>query len=603
MTVPIVGDTLAEGNETFTVTLSQATGATIADGAGIGTILDDEVTVTIMSPTSAPTFDTTRALIQIGGTSTGVDVFLRGNVRWVNSAGGSGSASGSTNWAAQIPLAQGANVITVTATRFGGGMPPGEGTATDTITVNVGSFVSYLAEGATSDFLDTQFALLNPGALDTTAMLTFSPVGAAEVSHPVLVPAHTRVTVNPKTVPGLSMAEFSTKAESSQPLVVDRTMSWDATGYGAHAETAVVEPSTTWYLAEGATHSGFELFYLLQNPAPTPTRVRVRYLRPSGAPLEKDYVLLPTSRTNIWVDLEDIPGHGLALTSTDVSAVITSLDATPIIVERALYLTSQGRRFNAGHESTGVTSPALQWLLAEGATGPYFDLYVLIANPNATAATVRVTYLLVDGRTFTRTLTAPANSRSSILVDNETFDGGVTYPLADVAVSTTVTVENDVPVIVERALWWPGEFATWHEAHNSAGATTTGLAWALAEGEVGGPRNVETYVLLANPSSNVSPVTVTLYFDDGTTDTQSFRVEKSSRFNVDVRSMFASAAGRRFGVVVESQARSGADCTYLGSLYGLDCSAIGIVVERAMYWDAGGVHWAAGTNALATRLR
>ena len=28
-----------------------------------------------------------------------------------------------------------------------------------------------------------------------------------------------------------------------------------------------------------------------------------------------------------------------------------------------------------------------------------------------------------------------------------------------------------------------------------------------------------------------------------------------------------------------------------------------IVVERAMYSDAGGVHWAAGTNALATKLQ
>ncbi len=602
VTVPVVGDTQAEGNETFTVTLSQESGATIADGTGLGTILDNEVTVTITSPTGTPTFDATQALVRIGGAATGIRVQEGGHVSWVNSAGGSGSASGSAGWLADIPLVAGTNVITVTAHET---LSPGGATATDTITINVAAFVSYLAEGSTSDFLDTRFALLNPGAVDTTTTLTFSPVGAAQVSYPVPVPAHTQVTVDAKAVPGLSEAEFSTKAESSQPIVMDRTMSWDATGYGAHAETSVVAPSTVWYLAEGATHSGFDLFYLLQNPAQTPTTVRVRYLRPGGAlPLEKDYVLPPTSRTNIWVNVEDVPGHGLALASTDVSAVITSLDATPIIVERALYLTSQGRLFNAGHESTGVTAPALRWFLAEGATGPYFDLYVLIANPNDTAAAVRVTYLLVDGRTFTRTLTAPANSRSNIWVDFETFDGGLSYPLADVAVSTTVSVENDVPVIVERALWWPGEFSTWHEAHNSAGSTTTGLAWALAEGEVGGTRAVETYVLVANPStSSASPVKATLYFDDGTTAEQSFRVEKNSRFNIDVRTEFPAAAGRRFGVVVESQPRAAGDCTDLGALLGVDCSPIEVVVERAMYWDAGGVHWAAGTNALATRLR
>ncbi|MFG1424706.1 Calx-beta domain-containing protein [Roseixanthobacter glucoisosaccharinicivorans] len=40
--VDIVGDTAVEGNETFSVTLSNPSGATIADGTAIGTILDDD---------------------------------------------------------------------------------------------------------------------------------------------------------------------------------------------------------------------------------------------------------------------------------------------------------------------------------------------------------------------------------------------------------------------------------------------------------------------------------------------------------------------------------------------------------------------------------
>jgi hypothetical protein len=35
----------------------------------------------------------------------------------------------------------------------------------------------------------------------------------------------------------------------------------------------------------------------------------------------------------------------------------------------------------------------------------------------------------------------------------------------------------------------------------------------------------------------------------------------------------------------------------------LGLPAAEIVVERAMYSDALGVHWAAGTNAVATKLR
>jgi hypothetical protein len=138
--------------------------------------------------------------------------------------------------------------------------------------------------------------------------------------------------VDPKSIAGSSIAEFSTLVESDAELVVDRTMTWDAVDrYGAHAEKAVVAPASLWYFAEGATHSGFNLFYLLQNPNAASADVRVRYLRPSGAPLEKSYTLPPTSRTNIWVDVEDVPGLGLALSNTDVSAVVEVTNDQPII--------------------------------------------------------------------------------------------------------------------------------------------------------------------------------------------------------------------------------------------------------------------------------
>ncbi|MGV3517154.1 hypothetical protein [Luteitalea sp.] len=446
-------------------------------------------------------------------------------------------------------------------------------------------YTQYLAEGATSSFFDTQIALLNPGDTATTATMSFL-TGATAISHTVAVPAKTRVTVSPKTIPGLASAEFSTVVESNALLIVDRTMSWDGAGYGAHAETAVAAPATTWYLAEGATVGGFNLFYLLQNPSAQPTTVRVRYLRTSGDPLEKEYVLPPNSRTNIWVNVEEFPGLGAALASAEFSAVVESLDATPIIVERAMYLSNQGRTFNAGHESMGITTPATQWFLAEGATGTYFDLFVLIANPTATDANVTVTYLLGDGRTFSRDLVAPANQRSGIWVDVEQFPGISGFPLADVAVSTQVRSTNNVPLIVERAMWWPGDSTTWHEAHNSGGARTTGTKWALAEGEVGGARAQQTYILIANTSAFPGTALVTVLFEDGTSAQQTYALPASSRTNVPVSLDFPQAQGRRFGAIVESTGSTPAR----------------IVVERAMYNDAGGVTWAAGTNALATRI-
>jgi len=44
----------------------------------------------------------------------------------------------------------------------------------------------------------------------------------------------------------------------------------------------------------------------------------------------------------------------------------------PVIVERAMYLTTGGLFYGAGHESAGITAPATQWFFAEGATGDFF---------------------------------------------------------------------------------------------------------------------------------------------------------------------------------------------------------------------------------------
>jgi hypothetical protein len=425
--------------------------------------------------------------------------------------------------------------------------------------------------------------LLNQGDTATTAVLAFLQAGQAPITTAVAVPAHTRVTVNPKTIAGLATAEFATKVESDVPLVVDRTMSWDvASGYGAHAETAVAAPALTWYLAEGATHSGFNLFYLLQNPHPTEAQVRVRYLRPSGVPLEKTYTLPANSRTNIWVDYEAFPGLGTALGSTDVSAVVEVLTGPPIIVERAMYFDVPGQTFGAGHESAGITAPATDWFLAEGATGGYFDLFVLLANPGTSEAQVEATYLLPDGTTVVKPYTVAANARFNIWVDYEDAR------LADTAVSTTIRATNGVPIIVERSMWWPGDWTTWYEAHNAAGATTTGTRWAVAEGEVDAARNLETYLLVANTSATPADVQVTLWFEDGTSTAQTYAgIPAQSRFNVPVGVDFPQAAGRRFGAVVES----------------LGATPAQIVVERAMYWNAAGQHWAAGTNALATKIQ
>jgi len=242
--------------------------------------------------------------------------------------------------------------------------------------------------------------------------------------------------------------------------------------------------------------------------------------------------------------------------------------------------------FAAGHAGAGVPGPATTWFLAEGATGDFFDCFILIANAEDTDAQVEAEYLLPDGTTLTKQYVVAAHSRFNIWVDLED------PLLASTAVSTTLTSTNGVPIVVERAMWWPGETPYWQEGHDSVGATQSGVKWGLAEGESGGVRSTETYVLIANTSDYDGQVRVTVILEDGRRLEQVYPVVAKSRFTVPVGAFFPEAMGARYGVMVES----------LGAL------PAQIVVERAMYSDAvdaQGHHtpWAAGTDALGTRIR
>jgi hypothetical protein len=441
-----------------------------------------------------------------------------------------------------------------------------------------GLFRRYLAEGASGAFFRTRIAVANPDldpAHSAGVVLSFARGDGAIVRAPLPIPAGRRVTIVPATLAGLESADFSTVIESDRPLVVDRTMAWDLrsplvpSGYGAHSETAIASPSTRWYLAEGSTVLDFELFYLLQNPQSTSVEATVRFLRPSGAPIVRTYTLSPSSRTTIHVNAVDP-----LLADSDVSGEIVS--AAPIIVERAMYAGRRGQPFAIGTASMGVTAPATSWFLAEGATGAFFDTYVVMANPGAEPATVDTRFDKPDGSSVVRTDTIPPSSRFSIFVD-------AVPGLEATSVSTRVT--STAPIIVERAMYWPDGFFEYYEGHSSPGVTQAASTWALAEGESGGALLAQTYLLIANTADRPGLARITLLPEDGApAPSLELDLAPNSRMTVPLS---GGAAHSRFGVLVQS----------------LGATPVPIVVEGAFYWTVDGVLWAAGSNLVATRLQ
>ena len=200
---------------------------------------------------------------------------------------------------------------------------------------------------------------------------------------------------------------------------------------------------------------------------------------------------------------------------------------------------------------------------------------------------MRATYLLPDGTTLTKDYTVAAASRFTIWVDNETFDGQ--RLLATPSMSTILQSTNGVPVVVERAMWWPGGASgPWYEAHNSPGATSTGTAWALAEGEVGGAAGASTYMLVANTGAAAGERA-----RDGLR-----RRRRHGGAHVHGRRQQPLQRRRR-----RRLRRDGRPTPLRRAGREPRRTPAPIVVERAMYTNAGGRVWAAGTNALATKIR
>ena len=183
----------------------------------------------------------------------------------------------------------------------------------------------------------------------------------------------------------------------------------------------------------------------------------------------QEFTLAPLSRRTVDC------GAIAALVNTSFGIEVTFLDA-PGAAERAMYFgLPPDRLFKAGHESAGVTAPSTEWFLAEGATGLFFETFVLIANPNAGVADVTLTYVTETGAVVTRNKTVPANARITVNIEAEGSPA-----LDNAAVATRVL--SNIPVVVERARSWPFAPPLWFEAHNAFGVTAAGTRWGLAEG-------------------------------------------------------------------------------------------------------------------------
>ncbi|HEY5526958.1 MAG TPA: DUF5719 family protein [Candidatus Anoxymicrobiaceae bacterium] len=305
---------------------------------------------------------------------------------------------------------------------------------------------------------------------------------------------------------------------------------------------------SAWYLTEGATAGGIETWVLVQNPNSAPAHVDITYMTANGDVNGPVATLAPGTRMTFNVG-DTVPGQWQV--STRVIA------DQPVVVERACY----GNDHSWGTDSIGVKSPATAWYLAEGATAGGMETWILVQNPNASPASVSLTYMTPAGQQPGPSVSVPGGSRRS-------FSVGDNLPGAW-EVSTRVTA--DKPVIAERAMY--GKNRSW--GTDSIGTSSPAATWYIPEGATSGA--FETWILVQNPSGRTAHATLTYMTDKGNVGGPAADIPPRSR-----RSFRVSDTVRTYNV----STRVTADCP--------------VVAERAVYVGGADATDSIGTSSLDT---
>jgi trimeric autotransporter adhesin len=316
---------------------------------------------------------------------------------------------------------------------------------TDSIGTTTPASTWYLAEGCTGGGFETWVLAMNPGASPVTVDLTFmTSAGPQAGPQDVSIPAYSRTSFNAGDwVTDYNVSTLVTSA--SGDVVCERAMYGNGRTW-AHDSVGVIDPATTWYLAEGCTADDFETWVLVQNPNASAVTVDLILMTDTG--MQK-----PAGLQDVTIGANSRRSFNLGdhVMTFDVSTLVKS-SGGDVICERAMY----GGERTWGTDSIGSTVTATTWYLAEGCTGGDFETWVLVMNSSADQVTVDLTFMTSAGpQSGPQDVTIPGQSRVSFNVGDY---------VTDYNVSTEVTCTGG-GVVCERAMYGNGR--TW--AHDSVG--------------------------------------------------------------------------------------------------------------------------------------
>ncbi|MDY6796938.1 MAG: IPT/TIG domain-containing protein [Actinomycetota bacterium] len=269
--------------------------------------------------------------------------------------------------------------------------------------------------------------------------------------------------------------------------------------------------------AEGYTGNGFQEYLCIGNPNDYKARVEIIYLFPDGTYWDQDLDVPAASRTTVNVNEEIGPGW-------EVSAMVFS--DLEVVVERAMYFNYKGK-WRGGHDVVGTPYISPYWFFAEGYTGPGFEEWICVLNPNLDPANLTFHFLTQEEGEVIRTESVAGLSRGSFNV-NELL--GANY-------QCSLVLESDQLVLAERPMYFDYTgFGNhhWQGGHCVMGEILPYTEYYFAEGTTRG--GFDEWITLVNPLSEAVTVNATYQLGSGQGDPvrKNYVLPPESRYTVYV---------------------------------------------------------------------
>jgi hypothetical protein len=163
------------------------------------------------------------------------------------------------------------------------------------------------------------------------------------------------------------------------------------------------------------------------------------------------------------------------------------------------YVTFQASKTSYYAAITSPRAVGSKSYFAEGYTGPGFQEYLCIGNPNTSEETVTATYLFPDGSTQAAAYDVPARSRATVNVNS------AVGPDHEVSVQLHSSASN---LVVERSMYFDytrDGSVSWTGGHDVLGSAAPAGNWYFAEGCT--RAGFDQYVCVLNPGNTAAELT------------------------------------------------------------------------------------------------